>query len=268
MGNQCAQTCCHESRGTEAQYDLDSEHVPSYSAYKKEQYLSDYPRIGLKPQQDHVDQGIKQEDADESNQIQLGVTAPAHEDIHGQSMTGALARQEELLSAQQQELQFLQQQAAQQQELLLLRQQLAAATLAQQEQIVQPVNQNPTEAAVPPAEKGKGKGKGKQFQKDVPTGETAVPEDVPCLEMVFEVDGQDNTVRLFRRPLGADFAKKGKALTKIDRVKRKSYASELGLKKGWIVKSVAQADVTKMTFEEAQDAILKGLLTLPTQTSS
>jgi hypothetical protein len=248
---------------------LDSEHVSSYpvNVTKKEQAPSDYPRIGLKPQQDHPDHGLKQdEDMQMSQSYQVGGEAPREDlpsDPHaGRSATGASAGQGDALAAQQQELAMLRQQAAQQQELLMLRQQLAAVTPPQQEEISQPINQEATETAATPMGKGKGKG------KPAVTGHTAVSEDLACLEMVFEVGGQDNTVRLFRRPLGAEFAKKGKGPTKIDRINGKSYASELGLQKGWIVKSVAGEDVTKMTFQQAQDAIVKGLLTLPTQTHS
>jgi hypothetical protein len=232
MGNQCAQCdCSSEKQGGEARFDLDSEHVASYPTVKQEQTLPDYPRIGLKPQQDQLHHGASQEE---------GTQKQIPEDLADESGEGPPAEQQEV--------------TAQQREMLLLRQQLEAASVAL------PLH-TPPKLGLPQPSVNQG-----------PLGTTAtlaaVPEDTVFLEMVFEADGQDNTVRLFRRPLGAEFEKKRNSPTKIAKVKANSYASELGVKRGWIVKYVGYEDVTQMTFQDAQDTITKALATLPTQTSN
>jgi hypothetical protein len=85
----------------------------------------------------------------------------------------------------------------------------------------------------------------------------------PRLELVFEVDGEDRNVLVDRRPLGAEFAKRSNGLARVSKVHPDSYASELGLEAGWILKCVDGEDVTLKTFQEAQDAIKNGLMSRP-----
>jgi hypothetical protein len=84
------------------------------------------------------------------------------------------------------------------------------------------------------------------------------------LELTFDVDGKVRRVLLDRRPLGAEYAKQGlSGPTKISKIQPKSYASELGMQPGWIIKSVGSEDVSKKTHKQRLDAIQKGLSTLP-----
>merc|ERR1712072_1406135 len=82
------------------------------------------------------------------------------------------------------------------------------------------------------------------------------------LELVFEAKGREKKVQLFRRPLGAEFKKLSSGPTKVSKVHAKSYAGELGLQVGWAVKSVGGEDVSKKAFQQVQDAIKSGLITL------
>ena len=93
----------------------------------------------------------------------------------------------------------------------------------------------------------------------------SLPESTSAsfLELVFEAKGQEKKVQLFRRPLGAEFKKLSSGPTKVSKVHAKSYACELGLQVGWAVKSVGGEDVSKKTFQQVQDAIKSGLMTLP-----
>jgi len=87
-----------------------------------------------------------------------------------------------------------------------------------------------------------------------------------CLEIVFEVDGKDRSVNIFRRPLGAEFGKqKPSGVALVKKVQPQSYAAELGLQVGWIVKSVNGEDMGKMSFGQIQDSIKTGIVRLPVE---
>merc|ERR1719389_1458823 len=65
------------------------------------------------------------------------------------------------------------------------------------------------------------------------------PEEVaePAVLMVFVADGCERTMRLCRRPLGAEFSRRSKGgFVKVNRVFAGSYAEELGIQQGWCLK--------------------------------
>jgi len=91
-------------------------------------------------------------------------------------------------------------------------------------------------------------------------------ENAPFVEMVFDAEGEEKSVQIFRRPLGAEFSKRSLRPTKVSRVDDQSYAWHLGIEAGWIVKSVAGEDATTTTFKQTQEMIKIALLSLPVRT--
>eukprot|EP00427_Karlodinium_veneficum_P019671 CAMPEP_0169130784 /NCGR_PEP_ID=MMETSP1015-20121227/37894_1 /TAXON_ID=342587 /ORGANISM="Karlodinium micrum, Strain CCMP2283" /LENGTH=274 /DNA_ID=CAMNT_0009194993 /DNA_START=45 /DNA_END=869 /DNA_ORIENTATION=+ len=89
------------------------------------------------------------------------------------------------------------------------------------------------------------------------------PTTSPALELTFDVKGEKKCIILHRRPLGAEFTKRMRALTKIDKIHPRSYASELGMEVGWIIQAVGGEDVTKKSFTEVQMALKHGMMALP-----
>jgi len=85
----------------------------------------------------------------------------------------------------------------------------------------------------------------------------------PCLQMTFEVHGEEKKVQIFKRPLGAEFSKKAKGPTKVSKVHPQSYASTLGIRAGWVLRSIGGEDVCHKTFEETQEAIKSRMSVLP-----
>merc|ERR1711879_364549 len=89
-------------------------------------------------------------------------------------------------------------------------------------------------------------------------------------EIVFRADGEDKvavgedrTVRIFKRGLGAQFYKPVFGPTEIIKVHPDSYAAALGMQAGWVVKSVDGKNVMTKTYHQTMKAItssLKGLL--------
>jgi hypothetical protein len=98
-------------------------------------------------------------------------------------------------------------------------------------------------------------------QADSPI-EEAKPDNV---ELMFDVEGQERRIRLYRRPLGAEFSRRSNGPTKVNRVHAASYAHDLGIEQGWILKEVAGKDVAELSFEETQGIIKNVLLALPLQ---
>jgi hypothetical protein len=97
----------------------------------------------------------------------------------------------------------------------------------------------------------------------------AVPEIAPSVELAFEISGESKHVFLHRRPLGAEFSK---AMlggpTKVRKVQPNSYASELGIKPGWVIKRVGTEDVGKKSLAHVQTALKNALMALPVQPES
>jgi len=92
-------------------------------------------------------------------------------------------------------------------------------------------------------------------------------EHAPFVEMVFDAEGEEKTVRVFKRPLGAEFSKRSLRPTKVSKVDYRSYAWNLGIEVGWVLKSVDGEDVIAKSFRQAQDMIRSSLLTLPERTA-
>merc|ERR1719476_307559 len=86
------------------------------------------------------------------------------------------------------------------------------------------------------------------------------------VEVVFGLSGSDKRVHICRRPLGAEFSKRISGPIKISKIHRSSYAQELGLQEGWVLKAIGGQDVSKMTFEATQSTLQNALLFLPVHT--
>jgi len=93
----------------------------------------------------------------------------------------------------------------------------------------------------------------------------------PCLELVFDAEGKEKIIQLFKRPLGAEFSKKeGKAAKIIvTKVYPRSYAWGVGLEVGWELKAIDGEeienlkDMTSKKFHEVQTLLEKKLESLP-----
>jgi hypothetical protein len=90
----------------------------------------------------------------------------------------------------------------------------------------------------------------------------AEPEISPSVKVTFEVDGVERHLILRKRPLGAEF-QTSFGILRVSKVLTKSYAWELGIQEGWIIKSVDNADVSDMKSQEAQKTIKSSLMVLP-----
>lgn len=86
---------------------------------------------------------------------------------------------------------------------------------------------------------------------------------LPGVSVVFEVpgSGEKKTVQLTRKPVGIDFHYT--APIKVDSVFPKSHAEELGIEKGWIVRSIHGEDMGGKDFKTKFDHFAKALSTLP-----
>jgi hypothetical protein len=87
----------------------------------------------------------------------------------------------------------------------------------------------------------------------------------PVCEIVFEVDGKDTAVKIYQRPLGAEFSKHSSGSAMVRKVQAQSYAFEIGLKAGWIVRGVDGEDMSVNSFQHVQDCIKGGMSRLPQQ---
>lgn len=89
-------------------------------------------------------------------------------------------------------------------------------------------------------------------------------ETAHLVAVVFDdLQGCERMMKLFKRPLGADFTKLPFGPTKISHVTPKSYACGLGLEVGWVIKAVDGEDMSKKTFEEIQAAVKRSMEKLP-----
>jgi hypothetical protein len=86
------------------------------------------------------------------------------------------------------------------------------------------------------------------------------------IEIVFsDQDGDERTIYMTQRPLGAKFAAAhahGRRV-KVSHVSRSSHADELGIEEGWLVDKVAGQDVFGKSFEEVQAALKDRTAHLP-----
>lgn len=86
------------------------------------------------------------------------------------------------------------------------------------------------------------------------------------IEIVFsDQDGDERTIYMTQRPLGAKFAATHAhgSRVKVSHVSRSSHADELGIEEGWLVDKVAGQDVFGKSFEEVQAALKDRTAHLP-----
>lgn len=93
--------------------------------------------------------------------------------------------------------------------------------------------------------------------------ETTTQSNAPTLELVFDASGQTRQLILQRRPLGAEFGKSLLGPVKVRKVNPNSYASELGLQAGWVLKCIGSEDVSKKSLAYTQTVLKNGLMALP-----
>merc|ERR1719401_373925 len=87
----------------------------------------------------------------------------------------------------------------------------------------------------------------------------------PRVDLVFNDAGNERSVQLFRRPLGAEFSMRATGPTRVSRIKPQSYARELGMQEGWAIVSIDGEDVRAKTLEETQGILRRALMNLPTE---
>lgn len=94
---------------------------------------------------------------------------------------------------------------------------------------------------------------------------TETRQTLPCLELVFNAEGKDKIVQLYKRPLGAEFSKKAckEAKVLVTKVYPRSYAWGVGLEVGWALKAIDGEDMTTKKFHEVQMLLENKLETLP-----
>jgi len=95
---------------------------------------------------------------------------------------------------------------------------------------------------------------------------TFAREAIPCLELVFDVEGQVKTVEFYKQPLGAEFSKRCSGLDQpvtVTKVRPASYASEVGLEVGWVLKAINGEATYGKKLDEVQTLIKKQVQSLP-----
>merc|ERR1711972_471343 len=93
-----------------------------------------------------------------------------------------------------------------------------------------------------------------------------VSENAPSVELGFTVNGATiEEVSVRKSPLGVEFSRRVTGAVTINKVKPNSHADWLGMKSGWIIKSVDGEDVSKKTLEQIQGLITNRMSALPMQ---
>jgi hypothetical protein len=260
MGNSCVQDCStlFKDKGSEAFFDLDSEHAAALSQAEDVQtHSGDLPRLGL---------GLSINSPSFSGKLSL-----RREDGKQTSQDPLLGG--EVLSHGQCQLTFdLPENASRVHETIKKTVSPEVMTndsdtqsvftlappiqdLVEAESISEPTSE-PEPALQPTVPAG--------FETYCdPVSKGSISGGLPSLELVCEVDGKERCMLLYRKPLGAEFSTKADGLTTITKVYPRSYASELGLAPGWILKSIGADDMTNKTFEQIQRALKGGLMALP-----
>lgn len=98
-------------------------------------------------------------------------------------------------------------------------------------------------------------------QTEVPVEAIPVNENLPFCEVVFWFKGDLFPVNFTRRPIGMKWVQKPPV--KIDTVTEGSHAEELGVKKGWVIKSVEGNDCSGMNYKFTAQALTKAFDQLP-----
>lgn len=94
-------------------------------------------------------------------------------------------------------------------------------------------------------------------------GAQLAPQNAAFLEIVFDNKGEEQRLQILERPLGAEFSKRRSGPIRVSKVHARSYACRLGLQVGWAIKSIDGKDVSRMNFQDTQEALKNGLMSLP-----
>jgi len=98
-------------------------------------------------------------------------------------------------------------------------------------------------------------------QTEVPVEAPSVDSNLPFCEIVFWFKGDLFPVNFTRRPIGMKWVQKPPV--KIDEVTEGSHADELGVKKGWVIKSVEGNDCSGKNYKFTTQALTKAFDQLP-----
>jgi hypothetical protein len=105
-----------------------------------------------------------------------------------------------------------------------------------------------------------------QSCKSLKPVESRFVEDAPCdrcFDLVFDADGREVRAHICMQPLGASFSAELSGAAKVSEVRPNSHAQDLGIERGWILKSIASQDVSGSTFQEVYTLLRKNLDELP-----
>lgn len=91
---------------------------------------------------------------------------------------------------------------------------------------------------------------------------SAAGGDERSIELVFDSNGGERVVRVFKKPLGVVWIQQGPRAA-ISKIVPQSHGSELGLQVGWTIKMIDGEDVSRKSFPEAQQTLLDSLTILP-----
>jgi hypothetical protein len=83
------------------------------------------------------------------------------------------------------------------------------------------------------------------------------------LDMVFEFGGEEKHIKICHRPFGVEFGKTQAGCAEVARVQHQSYAEQLGVEVGWIVRSVDGEDVSNKQFDQIQRCVKNRFIHLP-----
>jgi hypothetical protein len=260
MGNTCAQDCdvLNDKRSNEATFDMNAERT--CVEYQKVSVLqsqasrpSDLPRLGLGAQsQESLSKGrlpsyaMQEPESMKTNSvIEAPVPSPIDlplesvaykESVHMTSMPEDTGSRENIQPARMAEDTGACN--------------LASANMVENEEPVQDSPNSPQ--VLEPVIRA-------------PVAAVAASTISPSLELVFDVNGVDKIIHVGCRPLGAEFTKRFRGRTKIEKIRPRSNASELGMEVGWTIKSIGGEDATNKSFAEVQTALKNGMMALPVQ---
>jgi len=96
-----------------------------------------------------------------------------------------------------------------------------------------------------------------------PTTASKIGSRSDVLDMVFEFGGKERHVKICHRPFGVEFGKTPFGYAGVAKVQPHSYAEQLGVEVGWIVKSVDGEDVGNKDFYQVQRCVQICVIRLP-----
>jgi hypothetical protein len=269
MGNTCAQDCValNYNRSTEATFDMNAEHtVPQYEKVKvltSQANASDLPRLGLGAQsQESLPKRRPSASEDrpaEAIKVTFGVeeqcfpmvdfpTQPTFPVDHIPSKESVQPTRDDLAHSVQGEK--TEDKEKVRDTPLVMEQQVEPVVQASEPKVEPSIEEPPVEATSP-------------IEATSLENEAHGNSNSLALELVVDANGEKKIIQLHRRPLGAEFKKRMKGLTKIDKIRPHSYASELGMKVGWGIQSIGGEDVSERSYAEVQAALKNGMMVLP-----